>query len=47
MNILGLSCFYHDSTACSLSEGQILAAAQEKRFACKKNDPDNEDLHPS
>ena len=39
MNILGLSCFYHDSAACILSDGQILAAAQEERFTRKKHDP--------
>jgi carbamoyltransferase len=39
MNILGLSCFYHDSAACLLSDGQILAAAQEERFTRKKHDP--------
>ncbi len=39
MNILGISCFYHDSAACMLSDGQILAAAQEERFTRKKHDP--------
>ena len=39
MNILGISCFYHDSAACMLREGNIVAAAQEERFSRKKHDP--------
>ena len=39
MNILGISCFYHDSAACLLQDGEILAAAQEERFTRKKHDP--------
>ncbi len=39
MNILGISCFYHDSAACLLKDGQIVAAAQEERFTRKKHDP--------
>lgn len=39
MNILGISCFYHDSAACLLRDGRILAAAQEERFSRKKHDP--------
>jgi carbamoyltransferase len=39
MNILGVSCFYHDSAACILRDGEILAAAQEERFTRKKHDP--------
>jgi len=39
MVILGLSCFYHDSAACLLREGRIIAAAQEERFTRKKHDP--------
>ena len=38
MNILGISCFYHDSAACLLREGEIIAAAQEERFTRKKHD---------
>src|SRR5947209_13349780 len=38
MNILGLSAFYHDSAACLLSDGDIIAAAQEERFTRKKHD---------
>jgi carbamoyltransferase len=37
--ILGLSCFYHDSAACLLENGSIIAAAQEERFTRKKHDP--------
>jgi carbamoyltransferase len=40
MNILGISAFYHDSAACLVSDGKILAAAQEERFTRKKHDPD-------
>lgn len=39
MNILGISCFYHDSASCLLRDGRILAAAQEERFTRKKHDP--------
>lgn len=39
MNILGISCFYHDSAACLLQDGRIIAAAQEERFSRKKHDP--------
>ncbi len=38
MYILGISCFYHDSSACLLKEGIIVAAAQEERFTRKKHD---------
>ncbi|MFA5095960.1 MAG: carbamoyltransferase [Candidatus Omnitrophota bacterium] len=38
MNILGLSCFYHDSAACLVRDGEIIAAAQEERFSRKKHD---------
>ena len=36
--ILGLSAFYHDSAACLLKDGEIVAAAQEERFTRKKGD---------
>ena len=36
--ILGISAFYHDSAACLLIDGEIIAAAQEERFSRKKND---------
>lgn len=37
--VLGLSAFYHDSAACLLRDGEIVAAAQEERFTRKKGDP--------
>jgi carbamoyltransferase len=40
MNILGISAFYHDSAACLVRDGRIVAAAQEERFTRKKHDPD-------
>ena len=39
MNILGISAFYHDSAACLVQDGSIVAAAQEERFSRKKHDP--------
>ena len=38
-SILGISAFYHDSAACLLQDGEIIAAAQEERFTRKKHDP--------
>ena len=38
MYILGISAFYHDSAACLLKDGDIVAAAQEERFTRKKQD---------
>ncbi|HFB68135.1 MAG TPA: hypothetical protein ENJ66_04175, partial [Calditrichae bacterium] len=40
MYILGISAYYHDSAACLLEDGEIIAAAQEERFTRKKHDPD-------
>ena len=37
-SILGISAFYHDSAACILIDGKIIAAAQEERFTRKKHD---------
>jgi carbamoyltransferase len=37
-SILGLSAFYHDSAACLVVDGEIVAAAQEERFSRKKHD---------
>jgi carbamoyltransferase len=37
--VLGISAFYHDSAACLLRDGEIIAAAQEERFTRKKGDP--------
>jgi carbamoyltransferase len=38
MRILGISAFYHDSAACLIEDGRIIAAAQEERFSRKKHD---------
>lgn len=38
MNILGISAYYHDSAACLVQDGKVLAAAQEERFTRKKHD---------
>jgi carbamoyltransferase len=40
MNILGLSCYYHDSAASLVKDGKIIAAAQEERFNRVKNSSD-------
>ncbi|MGE5498409.1 MAG: carbamoyltransferase N-terminal domain-containing protein, partial [Syntrophothermus sp.] len=40
MYILGISAFYHDSAACLVKDGRIIAAAQEERFTRKKHDHD-------
>ncbi len=39
MYILGISAYYHDSAACLVKDGMILAAAQEERFTRRKHDP--------
>lgn len=39
MYVLGISAFYHDSAACLVHDGEIVAAAQEERFTRKKHDP--------
>ena len=38
MNILGLSFYYHDSSAALVQDGFLLAAAEEERFSRKKHD---------
>ena len=38
MNIIGISAFYHDSAACLVVDGDIIAAAQEERFSRIKHD---------
>jgi carbamoyltransferase len=38
MHILGISAYYHDSAACLVTDGEIVAAAQEERFTRKKHD---------
>lgn len=40
MDILGISCFYHDSAAALIRDGEIVAAAQEERFTRKKHTPE-------
>jgi len=40
MFILGLSCFYHDSAAVLIKDGELVAAAEEERFSRKKHDFD-------
>lgn len=40
LKILGISAFYHDAAAALISDGEIVAAAQEERFTRIKNDPD-------
>jgi len=40
MNILGISCYYHDAAACLISNGKLVAAAQEERFSRIKNSLD-------
>src|SRR5688572_24708111 len=37
--VLGISAYYHDSAACLLKDGEIVAAASEERFTRKKGDP--------
>ena len=38
MNILGISCYFHDSAAAILRDGQLVAAAEEERFTRIKHD---------
>lgn len=38
MNVLGISCFYHDSAAVITIDGEVVAAAEEERFTRKKHD---------
>src|SRR5438128_3608938 len=38
MHILGISCYFHDSAAAVLSDGVLVAAAEEERFTRKKHD---------
>lgn len=38
MYILGISCYYHDSSAALLKDGRVIAAAEEERFTRKKHD---------
>jgi carbamoyltransferase len=38
MYILGISCYYHDSAACLIRDGEVIAAAQEERFTRIRHD---------
>jgi carbamoyltransferase len=38
MDILGVSCYFHDAAAALLRDGQLIAAAEEERFTRKKHD---------
>ena len=38
INILGISCYYHDSSAALIVNGEIMSAVQEERFSRIKND---------
>ena len=38
MHVLGISAFYHDSAACMVKDGELIAAAQEERFTRLKHD---------
>ncbi|HYP52075.1 MAG TPA: carbamoyltransferase N-terminal domain-containing protein, partial [Pyrinomonadaceae bacterium] len=38
MYVLGISAYYHDSAACLVRDGEVMAAAQEERFTRKKHD---------
>jgi carbamoyltransferase len=40
MNILGISCYFHDAAAALLRDGQLVAAAEEERFSRRKHDFD-------
>jgi carbamoyltransferase len=39
VNVLGVSFFYHDSAACFIKDGKVVAAAPEERFIRSKNSP--------
>lgn len=38
MNILGISCHYHDAAAALIRDGNLIAASEEERFSRKKHD---------
>ncbi|MCR4324739.1 MAG: carbamoyltransferase [Candidatus Curtissbacteria bacterium] len=40
MYILGIACFYHESSACLIRDGKVVAASAEERFTRKKHDSD-------
>ena len=39
MNVLGISCFFHDAAAALLRHGELVAASEEERFSRRKHDP--------
>ena len=39
IDVLGISCYYHDSAATLVRDGEIIAAVQEERFTRRKHDP--------
>ncbi|MBI3559187.1 hypothetical protein HY085_02220 [Candidatus Gottesmanbacteria bacterium] len=40
MYLLGISCYYHESAACLIKNGLVMAASAEERFSRKKHDSD-------
>ncbi|RMD87191.1 MAG: hypothetical protein D6808_01850 [Candidatus Dadabacteria bacterium] len=38
MYLLGISCYYHDASACLIRDGEVIAAAEEERFSRIKHD---------
>ena len=40
MNVLGISCYFHDAAAVLVRDGRLIAAAEEERFTRKKHDYD-------
>jgi carbamoyltransferase len=38
VNILGLSCYFHDAAAALVRDGRVVAAAEEERFTRRKHD---------
>ncbi|MEW6063424.1 MAG: carbamoyltransferase C-terminal domain-containing protein [Nanoarchaeota archaeon] len=39
MYVLGINCYYHDSAACLIKDGKVIAAAEEERFTREKHTP--------
>lgn len=44
MYILGISCFYHESAACLIKDGKVVAASAEERFSRRKHDSEFPEL---
>jgi carbamoyltransferase len=40
MDILGVSCYFHDAAAALVRDGRLVAAVEEERFSRKKHDYD-------